>query len=77
MFNIIDLAIDLPGEGASVSWLYPESYCALIGMSHSTGSLWTSLEYELVDGNRVCPGIHKVRVGPATGSAGCYLLHSW
>ena len=27
------------------------------------------LEYELVDANRVCPGIHKVRVGPAARSA--------
>jgi len=27
------------------------------------------LEHELVDANRVCPGIQKVRVGPATRSA--------
>jgi len=26
------------------------------------------LEYKLVDANRVCPGIHKVRVGPDTSS---------
>ena len=47
----------------------------LIGTSHKTstyncmGSLWTRLEYKLVDGNRVWPGIHRVRVGPATRSA--------
>jgi len=73
IFNIIDLAIDLPSEGASgiLSWVYPvsESYCALIGTSYCTGRLWTRLEHELVDANRVCPGIHKVRVGPATRSA--------
>jgi len=28
-----------------------------------------TLEYELVDTNRVCSGIQKVRVGPATRSA--------
>jgi len=27
------------------------------------------LEYELVDADRVCPGIHKVRLGLATRSA--------
>jgi len=27
------------------------------------------LEYEMVDANRVCPGIQKFRVGPATRSA--------
>ena len=48
--------------------------CALIGMSHKlaaysyTGSLWTRLEYKLVDGNRVYPGV-RVRVRPATRSA--------
>jgi len=32
------------------------------------------LEYEVVDANRVCPGIQKVRVEPATKSvvATCY-----
>ena len=35
----------------------------------STLALWTALEYELVDANRVCQGIQKVRVGPATRSA--------
>ena len=30
--------------------------------------LWTTLEYELVDANRVCPDIKKVGVGPATRS---------
>jgi len=64
--NIIDQAIDLPSEEVSVS--YPVSYCALIGASpeqhclHYKGSLWTRLEYELVDAKRVCPGIHKIRV---------------
>jgi len=58
-------------------------YCVLIGTSHKlpptyitqaatyihyTSSLGTRLEYELVDAHRVCPGIHKVRVGPATRS---------
>ena len=49
--------------------------CALFGMSHHltaydyTGSLWTRLEHKLVDGNRVCPGIHMVRVKLATRSA--------
>ena len=28
-----------------------------------------TLEYELVDADRVCPGVHKVGVGPATRSA--------
>ena len=49
--------------------VYPEGYCALIGTHHYTGSLWTRPDYELVDANRVCSGIHKVRVGPATRSA--------
>ena len=31
--------------------------------------LSTTLEYELVDANRVCQGIQKVRVAPATRSA--------
>ena len=50
--------------------VYPVSYCVLIGRSHKlpptsyTGSLWTRLEYKLVDANRVCLGIHKFRVGP-------------
>ena len=48
------------------------SYCALIGTSHRVPPNYTGLgmrlEYELVDANRVCPGIHKVRVGPATRS---------
>jgi len=29
---------------------------------------WNKAEYEFVDVNRVCPGVHKVRVGPATRS---------
>jgi len=45
--NIIDVAIDLPSEEASVSYpecilratVYPVSYSALIGMSHGTGRL--------------------------------------
>ena len=68
---VIDLCKSPVSEEASASYhkcilgaiVYPESYCALIGVSHQTGSLWTHLEYELVDANRVCPGIHKVRVG--------------
>jgi len=32
-------------------------------------TLWTMLEYELVDANGVCQGIQKVRVEPATRSA--------
>ena len=78
-FNIINLAIDLPSEEASIfspecilwATVYLESYCAIIGMSHCTGRLWKRLEYErkLVDANRACPGIHKVSVGPATRSA--------
>jgi len=49
--------------------VYREGYCcALIGTHHYTGSL-TRPEYELVDANRVCSGIHKVRVGPVTRSA--------
>jgi len=47
----------------------PESYCALIGTGHRTDRLGTRLEYELVDANRVCPGVHKVRVENATKSA--------
>ena len=51
--------------------------CMLIGMSRtlaaynytSSLALWTMLEYELVDANRVCQGIQKVRVEPATRSA--------
>ena len=55
--------------------------CALIGMSHKlaaysyTGSLWTRLEYKLVDGNRVYPGIRcQGQSKPATRSvvATCY-----
>ena len=34
--------------------------CTLI----RTNSIWTRLEYELVDANRVCQGIHIVRVRP-------------
>jgi len=38
--NVIDLAIDLPSEEASVAYPeYPVSYCALIGTSHCTGRL--------------------------------------
>jgi len=49
--------------------VYREGYCcALIGTHTYTGSL-TRPEYELVDANRVCSGIHKVRVGPVTRSA--------
>ena len=40
-------------------------------------SLWTSLEYELVDANRVCPGIHNVRVGPATRSVVATCSTKW
>ena len=36
---------------------------------HYTGSLLMRLGYELVHANGVCPGIHMVRVGPATRSA--------
>ena len=43
--------------------------CALMAVYNDTVSLWMRLEYELVDGNRVCPGIHKVRGRPATRSA--------
>ena len=51
--------------------MYPVSYCAL---SHKLlPALYrqplNEAEYELVDANRVCPGIHKVRGGPATRSA--------
>ena len=49
---------------------------ALIGMCHKlTAYNYTSslaplndAEYELVDANRFCPGIQKVRVEPATRS---------
>jgi len=34
----------------------------------------TRLEYELVDANGMCPGIHKVRVGPATMYSLCTSL---
>ena len=63
--NIINLAIDLASEEASVSYpefimratVYPMSSCALLERAtscrlHYTGSLWTRLEYELVDANR-------------------------
>ena len=51
--------------------------CVLIGTSHKLVAynytiglaLWTTLEYELVDANGVCPGIQKVRVEPAARSA--------
>ena len=61
---------------------------ASIGMKHTLvaynykSSLCMRLEYKLVDANRVCPGIHKVRVKPATWSmvatqGGCFdcLMH--
>ena len=35
----------------------------------SSLALWTMLEYELVDGSGVCPGIQKVRVEPTTRCA--------
>ena len=35
----------------------------------SSSTLWTTLEYKLVDANWVCQGILKVRVEPATRSA--------
>ena len=31
-----------------------------------------TLNYKLIDTNRICPGIHKVRARPATRSAGMY-----
>ena len=43
--------------------------CALIGTSRKLAALWTTLEYMLVDANRVFQGIQKVRVEPATRSA--------
>jgi len=38
-----------------------ETSCKLATYNY-TGSLWARHEYELVDGNRVCPGIHRVRL---------------
>jgi len=38
------------------------------------GCLWMRLEYEIGDAIRVCPGIHKVRVRPGTGSVFFFLL---
>ena len=54
---VIDLCRSPMSEKAIVSYtecillatVCHESYCALIGMSHYTGSLWTRHEYELVD----------------------------
>jgi len=51
--------------------------CALIGTSHelaaydytSSLAISTTLDYELVYANKVCQGIQKVRVEPATRSA--------
>ena len=51
--------------------------CALIGTGHklatynytSSLALWMTLEYDLMDANRVCQGIQKVIVEPATRSA--------
>ena len=50
--------------------------CALIRTSHklacnytSSLALWTTLEYELVNADRVFQGIQKVRVEPATRRA--------
>ena len=57
--------IDLPSEEISV--VRPERIlCINWNTIHYTGSLWMRHEYELVDANRVCPGIQKVRVGLAT-----------
>ena len=46
------------------------SYCALIVTSHELSpTLHRQPFNEVVDANGVCPGIHTVRVGPATRSA--------
>jgi len=49
--------------------------CVLIGTSRKLAAYCIladfeqGFEYELVDTNPACPGIHKLRVGPATRSA--------
>ena len=44
--------------------------CKLAAYNYiSSLTLWTTLEYELVDANGVCQGIQKVRLEPATRSA--------
>jgi len=55
---------------------------ALIGTRHTfaaynyTGSLalWTMLEYELVDANKVCQRIQKVQGRTCYQECGCHLL---
>jgi len=49
-----------------INWNDPQVSCL---------TLWTMLEYELVDANRVYQGIQKVRVEPATRSVVATWLH--
>ena len=46
-----------------INWNEPQA------AAHITQAAFERVEYELVDAERVCPGIRKVRVGPTPRSA--------